>query len=91
MEFIHSYDRDVPLKGQLPYYRLKPTGCDLRTYDKISIPPHLNLLGQYISLVGPTINKHGSRSREPLDLDVLLLSNSIQRYDDKADTTSTKQ
>src|SRR6266852_1608618 len=91
MELIHSHDRDAPLKGRLPGYRPKPTGCDLGTHDKMSIRPHLNLLGQCISLVRPAVDKHRSRSMKPLDLDALLLSNSIQRYDDQADATLTKQ
>jgi hypothetical protein len=91
MEFIYSHDRDALLEGQVPCYRPKPTGCDLGTYNEISIYPYLNLLGQYISLVRPAIDKHGSRARKPLDLDILLLSNSIQRDDNKADATATKQ
>lgn len=57
----------------------------------MSVHPHLNILGQCISLVRLAIDKHGSRARKPLDLDALLLSNSIQRDDDEADATATKQ
>ena len=91
MELIHCHDRDAPLKGWVPCYRPKPTGCDLWTHNEMSVHPHLNILGQCISLVRLAIDKHGSRARKPLDLDALLLSNSIQRNDDEADATATKQ
>ncbi len=91
MKFIHSHDGDTPLKGWVPCNRPKPTRCNLGTHDKMSVDPHLNLLGQCISLVRPAIDKHGSRAGKPLDLDALFLSNSIQRDDDEADATATKQ
>jgi hypothetical protein len=81
----------MSLERQVLCYRPKPTSCDLRTYDEMSIHLYLNLLGQYISLVCPVIDKHRSCARKPLDLDTLLLSNLIQRDDDKTDATTTKQ
>ena len=70
--------------------RPKPTGRNLRTHGEMSVHSYLNILGQYISLVRPAINKYRSRARKPLDLNTLLLSNLIQRDDNEADATATK-
>lgn len=85
MEFIHSHDRDAPLEGWTPCYRLKLTSCDFGAYNEISIYSHLDLLGQCINLFYPAIDKQRYHARKPLDLDALFLSNSVQRDDGEAD------